>query len=366
VTFEFLTKYPFIYQRLLNRLGYYSNGVYAISENNLTPDNSGKQSIIVVAKAHYSEAWQSFSSINKSELNKLLALKKKSNVNQQSIFQVIDNKSIDGFDVKTISFEPEIFKTLGLTKILIPETELLHTETNQVIEVDTPKGILFSSVVGNKINSAYAQGIMANLSTYKLSAGLPSNATVFQIIQDEFPAFILERLLQTNVVALGAKSLANPRSWVNTTQLHWLYGAPLITALAFYGITNSYLAVQTYLVESSLSDGGQQVSAILKQKQAIDIKSQLLAQLSEEFSAQSLAHHNWQIIAMLLDEGATLTRITYKEGQLTVRGNAEKASSVLAAIAKSTIVESASFNGPVRSSRGADAFVMQIVPKERV
>lgn len=366
MTFEFLTKYPFIYQRLLSRLGYYSDGVYALNEKKLTADSSNKQSLIIVAKAHYTESWQTFSSINKSELKKLINLKKKADIHQTSIFQIVENKSIDGFDVKTTSFEPEIFKTLGLSKVLIPETELLHSQTSQVIEVQTPRGLLFSSVVGNKVNSAYAQGIMANLSTYKLSAGLPNNATVSQVSKDEFPAFLLERLLQTNVMALGAKSLTNPRSWVNTTQLHWLYGAPLLTALAFYGVTNSYLAIQTYLLESSLNDGGEQVSAILKQKQAIDKKSQLLAQLSGEFSAQSLTHHNWQIIAMLLDEGATLTRITYKEGQLTIRGIAEKASSVLAAIAKSTLVESASFNGPVRSSRGTDAFVMQIVPKERV
>lgn len=365
MTFEFLTKYPFIYQRLLNRLGYYSNGVYAISENNLTPDNSGKQSIIVVAKAHYSEAWQSFSSINKSELNKLLALKKKSNVNQQSIFQVIDNKSIDGFDVKTISFEPEILKMLGLTKILIPETELLHTETNQVVEVDTPKGILFSSVVGNKVNSAYAQGIIANVNTYKFSAGLPNEAKVLQVNKAAFPAFILERLKQTSINKLMSKSLANPKTWIDPNQLHWFYGAPLLTALVFYGITNSYLAVQTYQLESSLADGSEKISALLTQKQEIDRKSELLTQLSKEFSTQALVHNHWSIIAKLLDEGATITRITYKNGELTVRGSADKASSVLANLAAYESVQSASFNGPVRSSRGSDVFVINITPKER-
>ena len=365
MTLDFLAKYPFIYQKFLERLGYYSRGIYAFEHKKLIPSDADNKLMFIVAKSHYGETWQSFSSIKKSELNKLINLKKKASGQQQAIFQILENKAIDGYGVKTITFDVDVIKVLGGSKILIPETELLHTQTNQVIEVNTPRGLLFSSMVGNKVNSAYAQGIIANLNTYKLSAGLPNDALVKKINQDNFPTFIIERLTKTPINQLLSKSLTDPRSWFNLNQLHWLYGAPLLTALAFYIVTNSYLAIQTHLVEPSLADGGEQISAVLSQKQEIDNKSQRLAQLSQEFSQQSLIHHHWQIVSKLLDEGATITRITYKEGELTVRGSAEKASSVLASIAEFEAVKSASFNGPVRSSRGVDAFVLQIIPKEQ-
>ncbi len=365
MTFEFLTKYPYIYQRLLSRLGYYSDGIYAFEKNELAAHNGAGKLIFIVAKAHYSETWQAFSSINKSELNKLIALKKKTNGQRQSIYQLTENKAIDGFDVKTITFEPEVFKHLGPNKILIPETELLHSQPNQVVEVHTPRGVLFSSVVGNKVSSAYAQGIIANINTYKLSAGLPNDAVVAQISEQAFAQFIVEQLQQLPANQLIAKSLANPKTWFNPNQWHWLYGAPLLTALAFYLITNSYLALHTHQLESSLTEDSGQISALLTQKQEIDKKAQLLTQLSKEFSPQTIVHNHWRIIGHLLENGATITRITYKDGELTVRGSAEKASSVLAKIAEFEQVQSASFNGPVRSYRGSDVFVMNITPKEQ-
>jgi len=66
-----------------------------------------------------------------------------------------------------------------------------------------------------------------------------------------------------------------------------------------------------------------------------------------------------------LESGATITRITYKKSVLTIRGNAKKASDVLANINNFDMVESASFDGPVRTSRGNDVFVIKIMPRSQ-
>ncbi|WP_286265491.1 hypothetical protein [Thalassotalea atypica] len=366
MNFEVLNQIPLLQQQLNKRIAYYSNSLLALEENKFEAVENDKKRIVIVAKTHYSERWQAFSAINKSELNKLLSLKKQSTELNNSIFQIIENKNIDGFDVKTIEFSPELMAKLGTANIYVPETELFHQGFDSILEIETPIGTLFSSATGNKVNSAYAKGIVANIETYRLSAGLPSDKSVNKISTDEFPQFLQSCLHKLPLKEFPKKALISPKEWINLEKLHWLYAAPLLTALVFYVLTNSYLAFNIYSQEASLGAEGDRVSNVLMQKQEIDTKRALLNQLSTELADQKIAHNNWDIVYQIVEEGATLTRITYKKGELTVRGKTDKASTLLAMIAEHQGVASASFKGSVRKSGNQESFVINIIPKESV
>ncbi|MEW6983270.1 hypothetical protein AAD001_11530 [Colwelliaceae bacterium 6471] len=366
MTFEFLKKYQFLSKWINQKIGYYAHGLYEFNENRLVSTNENNKRIIIIAKKHYRESLQAFTSINKKELKKIIEIKKKSPESKATIYQITENNSIDGFDVKAIVFERELLETLGYDNVLIPETELFHIKSKHISQVETPLGMIFTAEIGKRRESAYAQGIIANIDTYKLSAGLPMDTQLQIVKQTEFVQFLKDSLYQQTISNLSKNILVDPRQWINTDQLHWLYWAPLLSILVFYTFTNSYLAYSIRDIESKLSDGGDKVNQLIEVKKQVDSKNALLGSLSDEFKGKSVTHNYFNIIYKLLDVGATITRISYSKGELTIRAKAEKASAILAAISDYEWVERASFNGPVRSSRGVDVFILTVIPKEHL
>ena len=346
--FEVLDKVPFIKRRLDSRLAYYAGSLFSIEKKRFVPIENDKKRIVIVAKSHYSQLTQTYRSISKNELKKLLSLKKLSENNSHSIYQVTANANVDGFDVKTIKFSIKVFDALGYANIYIPETELFHDEKEFVLQLETPLGRLFSSSISNKINSAYAKGIVSDIDTYRLSAGISINKNVVNIPADDFPSFLLNSLNKLPLKRLSQLALINTKSLIDLSELHKVYWAPLITALIFYILTNTFLAFNIYSLEASLKEGGEEVANVLRQKNDIDSKKALLEQLSTELSMQSLTHYHWDIVYQLVEQGATLNRVSYKSGVITVRGYIDKASELLAHISEHRQVKSATFKGAVR------------------
>lgn len=346
----------------MSHIGYFSKKMYIFVDDSLVETSSNDTRVIIVAKNHYVETWQSFAAINKKELRKLIELKKSSQANQ--IFQIFDNKSIDGFDVKITTFDETLAESLGDKKILIPETEL-YTNTalsQHIYQIETLNGTLFCSTQGVKIISSYAKGGLLNLQTYKLSIGLPNETETTNIERENFPYFVINQLLNQQIDVLAKKITAKPSQWFDVKQLHYLYLGPLLTALVFFSISNTYLTIRTDMIEDDLAQGGEQVRSVLTKKQRYDEKVSQLTTLSNEYSDRKLVHYYWSTIYQLVENDMTVTRITYTKGKLIIRGVAEKASDVLSAIATYSQVESASFQGPVRKSRGKDSFILEITP----
>lgn len=366
VNFNLINKYPKIKKWLLGRLGYYFNDMYSFSDNQLKKASNKSTCVVIVAKCHYNESWQSFSSINKKDLMKVVQLKQSTELKTERIIQTFSNLNIDGFDVKTTTFEQGLHHKLGIKTILIPETELFNVSSGatQVFQVETLAGILFSGGHGIKTMSSYAKGILTDIEMYKLSAGLSQNAQVTVIEQKNFSTFLVSQLLKQRIDYLTKKILFKPKSWVNIEKLHMLYLAPLLTALCFYLLSNGYLFTQSMSIEEKLTQGGEQINILLKQKQKYDQKSAMLNVLSIEFNNERLVHNYWNIIYQLIENGMIITRISYDKNQLSIRGNADKASDVLSDIAKNKQVKSAVFDGSVRKYNGRDDFILKISPKE--
>lgn len=386
-----LIKQPFLKKILLKQLAYYANGWYVFEDKQVTKSpveditakeinigqysfkaiESSKAKVVIVAKTHYRQSWQSYTSVSKKELQQILSLQKSNENSAATIFQVVPNIAIDGFEVKKTTFDKTLLSELGEQRLLIPETELLSLQEDQIdnnqawlSSLETPAGTLFVSCFADKNASSYAKGLISNIDAFKLSSGLPGEITPIYIDKQSYASFLFNCFTQKKIDQLYRKIALNVKAWFKTKDLHLLYWAPLLTASVFYLFTNSYLWLQSYNIESELKEQGSEVRQLLNNKVKQDQQSQLLNLLNKEFSKTTTVHEHWSLVYQLVESGMVINRLSFAENLISVRGMAPNASKVLTEIAKNPSVKSAGFKGAVRKSKGQDTFILELVPKK--
>lgn len=373
-----LLKYPLIKRSLLKQVAYYANNWFLFKEISSEPSNKNNKSfdlslvdstdarIVVVAQMHYSQYWQSYASISKVELNKIIQLQKQTDCASSTIFQVIENPNIDGFDVKQTTFDEKFINLVGKKRILIPETELLANKDGTILSLRTPVGLLFISNFSGKVSSSYAKGLVSNIDTFKFSSGLPLESQNFNIEEAVFGQHLFSQLCNQNIKALIAKSALNINTWFKAKQVHCLYWAPLLTVLSFYIVTNSFLWGKSYYIEKQLEAQGSNVSQLLQDKRIQDQNNKYLASLSFEFSKAKRTHSHWSIIYSLLESDMTIERFNYAENKLVIRGSANNASKILAQLSQRSDIQNATFDGAVIKNNDKEFFEIDITPKNRI
>jgi hypothetical protein len=393
VNLAVLLKQPFLNKAFIKQVAYYANNWYVFEPQQAETNETGQANqvyqrhyafkkittsnakVVIVAKTHYSQTWQSYAAVSKKELQQILTLQKSSENRAATLFQVSNDPAIDGFQVKKTTFDNDLISKLGEQRVFIPETELIapqetsqgnHNNQTWLIEVETPVGALFVSAFSGKHASAYAKGLMPTIEAFKLSSGLPSEFDGFSVSRKKYPTFLYECLTHKKVESLYRSLSFNVKAWFSTKDLHLLYWSPLLAATLFYVLTNTYLWLETYNVKSSLAEQQGEISALLKEKQQQDKQHQLLVLLNNEFSTTSSVHGHWSVIYNLVENGMTIQRLTFAEKLLTIRGKAPNASQVLASISKVANVSSASFKGSVVKSRGQESFTLELIIKKLV
>jgi len=389
VNLALLLKQPRLKKTLLKQLAYYANRWY-VFEGKPAIDNTAKDSangeysfktidsskakVVIVAKAHYRQSWQSYTSISKKELQQVLTLQKSTENSAATIFQVVTNSAIDGYDVKRTTFDAQLLNELGEQRLLIPETELFGLQEQQndfnnnqvwLSSLETPAGLLFASFFAGKCTSSYAKGLVSNIDVFKLSSGLPVEITPSYINKQNYASFLFNGLIRQKTDHLYSKVAFNFKTWFKAKDLHLLYWTPLLTAFIFYLLTNSYLWLQSYNIENDLAEQGSEVSQLLDNKFQQDQQSQLLNFLNSEFSKTATVHEHWSLVYQLVEGGMVINKLSFSKNLLSIRGEASNASKVLAEIAGSPYVDSASFKGAVRKSRGQETFILELVPVSR-
>jgi hypothetical protein len=387
VNLALLLKQPLLKKALLNQLAYYANGWYFFKEQQATEDKekhdfieqyvfkqieSSNAKVVIVAKTHYRQSWQSYTSISKKELQQIIILQKNNENSAATTFQVVANSAIDGYEIKKTTFDAQLINQLGEQRLLIPETELINLEKEQqdnftnnqvwLASLDTPAGTLFASCFSEKHTSSYAKGLISNIEAFKLSSGLPGEISPTYINQQNYATFLFSCLTQKKIDQLYRKVAFNAKKWFKVQDLHLLYWAPLLTATAFYLLTNSYLWLQSYNIESKLTDQNSEISQLLDSKYEQDKQSQLLNLLNDEFSKTTTVHEHWSLVYQLVESGMLIYRLSFTNNVLSVRGNAPNASKVLTEIAKNPAVKSAIFKGAVSKSKGKESFTLELTP----
>jgi hypothetical protein len=221
VNLALILKQSLLKKSLLKQLAYYANGWSFFEKNQASAQSAtnniideytfkrvetSKAKIVIVSKTHYRQSWQSYTSVSKKELQKILALQKSNENSAATIFQVFSNTAIDGYDLKKTTFDTQFMSEVGEQRLLIPETELfslpeespseLHKNKAWLSSLDTPAGTLFASFFADKCTSTYARGIISNVEAFKLSSGLPSEISPTYIDQQSYATFLFNCLTQ--------------------------------------------------------------------------------------------------------------------------------------------------------------------------
>lgn len=356
-----LKKFPRLSSRLHNYIGYLGDATYKLDGDAFVPcDESPK--VIIVARRYYQEHIQTYPSISKAELNQLLKLQEELASGYPRLINVTKNQQQDGFDVKTIEFDIKLIELIGEKKILIPETALIRNEESEAVlyDLETPLGKLFHASIFGKMSSAYARGVVNNIEAFGLSAGSPLSTPVNEIKKSDYGKFLFERLFSAELAQLVKICSFNPSKMIKVDQLHWLYGAPLASALLFVLASTLYYQVGIYRADNRLSEYGSEVEQLLSLKQSQDENIALVTMLNEQLQGNERVHHEWDIVYEAAKKGMFVQQVRKRDGSMLIRGKAKDASKILEAVNKNTLVESAIFSGVVRKSRGEDMFIIKV------
>lgn len=345
---------------LRDHIAYFHEELFLLSESGFIVTDKPKKAIIVSRK-HYSESWQTYSSLSLKELKELLKLQStlKSNTILQTYYK---NQQQEGFDVKTISFDQDVADKFK-DSFLLPETELLSQnwlDVKTVAELETPAGTLFYTQVEGKTQSAYKKGLMTSVERFSLSVGVSNEVEKVLFKSDDY-CKLLWKALSTLPLQKFPKIIAfDLQANLNYKALHSLYLAPIACAAIFILGLNAFYMYQESVLDNELNAQKEDVNQLLSKKQKIDIAKLYVEQVSNELSEYPSVHRNWELAYIATKEGMDIQQFTGSESKVMIRGFANSASKILTAMSNLPELSSAQFDGPVRKSGVRDYFIMQL------
>lgn len=342
-------------------MAYFANGVFSslfVVTKPLTPK------IVIVARKHYAIENQSYPALSLVELKSLLKIKNEQAGRLKAITTIETNKDIDGFNVTTIQFTQHL-DLLAKAWVLIPETALLysHNDEKSLLQLTTPAGELFYSQTKNTSHSAYAQGLISNLATYKHSAGIAEATQATAISEQQYLAYLASRLTQKPVAELLKQCMFNFKHQANPIKLHLLYIAPLLSVTLYIAIAFGWQWLSVYNLQSEMGAQSQQANKVLMQKNELDALNKKIAVFNQHIGTKSTVYKHWDIINSALKNDMSIDIFSAKNAQIQLRGSAPNANKVINAISKEPIVAGVIFAGGVRKYRGEDKFTLEITLK---
>jgi len=253
VKLKLLSKYKVAVQFLYQNVGYYAQQCYDLSGDDFCHCDTLKP-VLIVARQHYSEKWQTYPALSLKELKNILKLQKSSSANERVIQQYVTNKEQDGFDVKTIHFSTQLLSSITSNTILIPETELIESKVDEraIYHLKTPIGEVFWAKSTDRIHSVYRQGLLNSVDSFKMSIGYPSDVHVAMFEQKEYLGLLKSSLININLAQLIKIVSFELTNSIDIKTLHKVYWAPIATALVFLLITNGYFLYKNNQLEQQL------------------------------------------------------------------------------------------------------------------
>ncbi|MDC3212123.1 hypothetical protein NQU47_06035 [Pseudoalteromonas distincta] len=347
---------------MLNKsVAYFANGVFSSLFETAQP-NAPK--IVIVARKHYSIQQQSYPALSLTELKSLLKIKSEQASTLKPITIIEVNKDIDGFNVTTIQFTQHL-ELLAKAWVLIPETTLLynHNDEKSLLQLTTPAGELFYSQTKNTSHSAYAQGLINNLATYKHSVGIADTAQTTHINSQQYFAYLANMLTKKPFSELLKQCMFNFKQQTNPIKLHLLYIAPLLSVTLYIAIAFGWQWLSVYNLQNKMGTQSEQANQVLAQKNELDALNKKIGVFNQYIGSKNTVYEHWDIINSVLKNDMTIDIFSQTNGQIQLRGSAPNANKVINAVSQNPNVAGVIFAGGVRKYKGEDKFTLQITLK---
>lgn len=347
---------------MLNKsVAYFANGAFsALFETAL----SNTPKIVIVARKHYSIEQESYPALSLAELKSMLKIKSEQINTVKPITIIEANKDIDGFNVTTIRFT-QYTEQLAKAWLLIPETALLYNHNNEktLLQLSTPAGELFYSQTKNTSHSAYAQGLINNLVTYKHSVGIADTIQAEQIEAPQYLVYLANTLSQKPLPELLKQCMFNYQQQSNPLKLHLLYIAPLLSVTLYIALSWGWQWLSVYNLQQEVSAQSQQANKVLTQKNQLDALNNKTALFNQYVGSKSTVYQHWDILNSALKNQMSIDIFSQQNGQIQIRGSAPNANKVINAVSQQPMVAGVIFSGGVRKYRGEDKFTLEITLK---
>jgi hypothetical protein len=322
---------------------------------------SGSPWIVILGREHYEERRKLYGIRSWRGLRAVLQLEEGSD---PAVLYAIGPYGAEGREVRSFRLLPSGIAAREGALFVLPESLLLahEVQANESLSIQRD-GLEYYLARG--VASQLRGGTIINERLFALSAGLPEESAIRSLDLMQLGG-VLERRVRHVSLGMWWTLLVARERWVTTLPWKSLATTTAVALVAYLAASSAYLEAGNWWRERQLAALGSDVDKLITRQREIDRAAAELKGMQQLASERMATHHLWGVLAELWRAGGTLSGFEIRGDELTVRGGAPAATSVLAAISKLPQVRSAKFDAPVRSDYGQENFtiVLTLVTSE--
>jgi len=304
--------------------------------------NAAPALVVVLGREHYVERRRTYPISSRRDLDSVL---KQEIAGAPPTLTLIAATHDDKREVTFFELRPGVLERAGRCMWLVPESLALAQTLPAGSVASVERNGLRYFVAANGSSQA-AAGAVTTAQFFALAAGLDVDEYLTlggEGLRERLLAGL--RRLPADVWLRFLVPGLRPR-----LAIHW---RPLVTAAAIAGVgylalASAYLTVTREAREGELAGLGDQVEELLVAQRDVD---RMLAEqkgLAALMAERRHTYRLWQVVSVAWSNGATLRTVELKDTTLTLRGTAQVATDVLAAVAAVPGFADAKFSSPVR------------------
>ena len=310
-----------------------------------TPSSS-RGIAVVLGREHYTERRKKFPNLSRRDLDAVL---KQELAGSRPCVLAVTRPDDERREVVFFELHDGVLDRAGRAPWLVPESVLVASTLSGggVACVDRDG---FRYFVGSSGVSQAAGGAIGSVELFSLAAGLDGSESPVTLDRGA-----VEDLLLPSLRRLPADMWRRLRTPGHATrwEVDWwpLARVAAVGLVAYLGVASGYLFLTQNAREKELSALGTEVETLLKAQAQVETLEREHAGVAKVESQWVDTYRLWQAVAAAWGKGALVSEIEFKDTEFTIRGSAQLATDVLAAVAAIPGVKNAKFSAPVRGGR---------------
>jgi hypothetical protein len=306
---------------------------------------------LVLGREHYSERRKTYPILRYADLARVLKLELAGSPNTLAVIGPIrsDRRVVSFYDM-----DPSVVQAFGRAAWVFPESLLLSRTLAEDAVARVQRSGLEYFLAGSG-ESLPVTGALRSAAMFELAVGLPGGQPAATLAGDDIPERLwtgLRRLPSSAWISLF-------RSPLDGIAIPWrqLGTAVGVFLLAYLSLASAYLGIATKLRQAESERLGGDVRSLLAARSELDRFAGERAGLLAVVRASPESYPIWRVVALAWQKGASITGLSFADRELTLRGNAARATDILAALAADPALADVRFTSAVqRGDANLDEF----------
>jgi hypothetical protein len=345
-------------EKFVNKLvGYYDGTYYEFVQSKgndwaFAPSkNKTNWPVLIVARGYYKESNKQYPITNTRELYKVLALEKSSDDTAQ--FMVGDT---EGNHVVANKFE--LVQKFENSMMKIPETVLIATAAEHCVAYKSKANDkqIFVTMNQGVVHSATQTAIINSHEVFAATTGTKLSAHQEVITSKELANILVKGLLK--LPAAKWRHFVSINTQRVSERLFKYTLLPLVLGGCVYlASLSAYLFWQDTQYDKEIASKKEQVSSLLSTQVQLDDDLADIELYKSIFSDRTLDSYTWLALEPVF-KSAQISNLKGKNGFITIRGRADRATSIIELLNQQDMVKNVKFDSPIRKQRNKEEFVI--------